>query len=348
MSKRKSQETPAEDSKRRSEDSSKRRPGFGSIETRDQFEALFGETVKLPLKPDNPSQAGLHITTQLADDAASYLISSELAPALALCRSILRIRNEKARYLVIYEVLKVFAKLARGRLILEARTVEEALDDEQSQDEGEQPSPSAQACRNKKQKRSLTTADTLLVGFEETLAGEKLSGPVEFLVYAGSDTGENGPIRFVCEAKPSLELYWGKATWQFLAQLTTAAQTWGSHEVYGALTDALEWHFFRITKIVTDTKGTDQWMIEAAMPLRLADSVFDALEGQSTKAVTMLLQCLFANKVNFDLEDLIGSLGAADNDIRQWADRFTEQAGKVSELLVEIAKLKAQLESARQ
>lgn len=212
--------------------------------------------------------------------------------------------------------------------------MEEALDDEHSQDEAE---------------------DTLLVGFEETLASEKLSGPVEFLVYAGSDAGENGPIRFVCEAKPSLDLYWGKATWQFLAQLTTAAQTWGSEEVYGALTDALEWHFFRIRKLTGD-----KWVIEAAMPLCLADSVFFATDA-SRSTVTMLLQSLFAKQNKFNLPDLAGSLNAADEDIKKWAKNFTEQAGKVSELLddnqkkdaeiaknhAEIAKLKAQLEEAR-
>ena len=83
------------------------------------------------MKPAEPSEAGLTLTTKFTDEAVSYLISNELAPALALSRSILKIRNEKARYLVIYEILKVFAKLARGRLILEARSVAEALADTQ-------------------------------------------------------------------------------------------------------------------------------------------------------------------------------------------------------------------------
>ena len=123
--------------------------------------------------------------------------------------------------------------------------------------------------KNDERRNRFIVADKLLLGLEETLDSEQLSGPVEFLVFAGSDTEESGPIRFVCEAKPSLALYWDKATWQFLAQLTTAAHIWGNEETYGALTDALEWHFFRIQK-----SSGNRWAIKAAMPLNLASSFF--------------------------------------------------------------------------
>lgn len=78
MGKRKSAETPVQTPI--PVEDSKRRPGFRSVETRDHFEKLFGKNVKLPLKPGNISEAGLKITTHLTDDAASYLISTELAP----------------------------------------------------------------------------------------------------------------------------------------------------------------------------------------------------------------------------------------------------------------------------
>lgn len=325
----------------RSSDESRRRAGFKSVETREDFRKLFGDSVKLPSKPDKPSQAGLQLQTHLTDEAASYLISTELAPSLALSSSILRIRNEKARYLVIYEILKVFAKLAQGHLILEARSVEEALADSEGQHddetEGRQTS-SQKPVKNDEKGNQLSAADKLLLGFEETLESEQLSGPVEFLVFAGSDTEESGPIRFVCEAKSSLALYWDKATWQFLAQLTTAAQIWGSEETYGALTDALEWHFFRIQKL-----SGNRWAIQAAMPLNLASSAFVANDS-STRTVTMLLQSLFARKAKFELGDLTSALKAADEVIESWAQAFTEEASALQRLRVEIEKLSAENE----
>lgn len=320
-----------------------RRLSFGKLETREDFRKVFGTSVHLPMKPDEPSQAGLNLTTKITDEAVSYLSSIKLAPALALSRSVLRIRNGKARYLVIYDTLKVFAKLARGRLILEARSVEEALADEQQSDEDEgSMAPFANTSRRQqKTDERFTSADTLLVGFEETLSDDKLLAPVEFLVYSASETAESGPIRFVCEAKPSLELYWGKATWQFLAKQTIAAQMWGSEEVYGALTDALEWHFFRIRKL-----PGDEWVIEAAMPLRLANSVFDATD-ESTCTVTMMWQCLFGKNTELAIPDLTGSLQAADEYMKKWAGTFTERAGRASALHkkdAEIQNLKAELE----
>lgn len=282
-----------------------RRANFGanSVETREDFKRVFGSRVQVPLRPDNASQAGLSVQTRFDDEAALYFNRVELAPLLADTRSFVRIRDEKARGLVVYDVLKLISKLQQDSLILEARTVAEAVADEHDPDT------------------------------EET---EESS--VEFLVFARSDTTETGPIRFVCEVQNYLELYWSKEFWQFLAKLTTAAQTWGEQEVYGALTDAFTWYFFKV-QVLPD----DRWAIEAAVPLSLINSVFGAT-WYTTATITMLLQAMFPSKKRFELADVT----ACNKCDQEWALGFKETAGMGQRLHAEEdAKLKAELDKNR-
>lgn len=79
------------------------------------------------MTPETASQAGLSVQTRFDDHAASYFNRTELAPVLAVTRSFVRVRDEKARGLVVYDVLKLISKLQRNSLILEAGTVKEAI-----------------------------------------------------------------------------------------------------------------------------------------------------------------------------------------------------------------------------
>ncbi|KAL9026893.1 MAG: hypothetical protein Q9180_007409 [Flavoplaca navasiana] len=286
-----------------------RQANFRSVETREDFTKVFGSGVRLPVRPETASQAGLRVQTRFDDDAASYFNKTELAPALAVIRSLVRVRDEKARGLVVYDVLKLISKLERNSLILEARTVAEAVDDERPY-----------------------VSDT--EESEESSEGSSLESSVEFLVFAGSDTTETGPVRFVCEVKDYLELYWNKTFWQFLAKLTIAAQTWGEQEVYGALTNAIEWYFFKVTLLAGDT-----WEIEAALPLRLVDPIFGATCG-TTATITMLLQAMYPSKQRFQLADVT----ACNKSDPEWALDFLETA-KVGQKInaEEDAKLKAEV-----
>ena len=123
-----------------------------------------------------------------------------------------------------------------------------------------------------------------------------------------------------------------------LSQLTTAAQQWQSGVLYGALTDAFEWRFFRILKL-GDEKG---WRIEAAEPLHLTEG--DYCFGATPKSygtVTMLFQALFPNQT-FSVTDLKAFSTAADQQCMSWAKEFSGRAAVTNQQ--ENESLRAELE----
>lgn len=123
-----------------------------------------------------------------------------------------------------------------------------------------------------------------------------------------------------------------KDFWQFLAKLTIAAQTWGEQEVYGALTDALTWYFFKVTLL-----AGDKWVVEAALPMRLVNSVFGAT-CHTTATITMLLQAMYPSKHRFQLANVT----VCNKSDPEGAQAFTEQAGEATELQTENQKLRAE------
>ena len=99
------------------------KPGFGSVATREDFAEVFGTAVHVPAR----SEAALKSDRFLSQEAVAFFILKELAPALGLSSKIVRIRNERSRYLVIYEILKAYAKIAQGRLFLETTSLQDLL-----------------------------------------------------------------------------------------------------------------------------------------------------------------------------------------------------------------------------
>ena len=64
------------------------KPGFKSVTNREDFVRIFGDAVHVPIRPSDPSKAGLQLTTLLDSEATGYFIQKELAPALGLSNKI--------------------------------------------------------------------------------------------------------------------------------------------------------------------------------------------------------------------------------------------------------------------
>ena len=273
---------------------SKRRAGFRSVTNRNELYETFG-------KGKLPGSGVFQLTSTVELDLeASRAFLEALSPELALADYIVRIRNEKSRYLIVYEVLKQFIRFGRGHILLEASTVEEAM----------YGSPS-----------------------------------VEFLVFAGPERTEK--IRFVVKVKEALSppQFETEATWQFLAELLTASERNGNGEIWGALTDAYRWYFFRATRM------DSAWEVTAANPVTLFESPLQA-SATTSRALGLFFKALYPDITRLCREQLNTAHQAIDKHVSDRASVFVQEAvmqaataAIVAEKDAEIQRLKAQLAS---
>lgn len=236
----------------------------------------------------------------------------------------IRATHEKARYLLVYDILKQFLLLERGRrLHLEQASVAEIRDSEQD----------------------------LFFAFEERLGAE-----TEFVVTHGH---ERGPIQMVVEVKTKLspQTVADESTWQFYAELLTACQYNLSldnapeeSEVYGCLTDAYVWYFYRAVK------SANAWSITAAEEVILFQPTAKATNSTAT-AINLFFSALLPDmkhatdgihtaqhKCDEFLESRASKFVRDTLDVKILQAELAEERVKVAQRDQQIAELQAQLQ----
>lgn len=266
--------------------------GFGAVKTEAELLAKFG-TGNLPegfqLKPH---------TNLTLDALRSFL--KDFAAQLSTADWIVRVRSshENARCLLVYDILKVFLLCGRGRrLHLEQASVAEIEESEK---------------------------DSLHTAFEETPAVN------QFVIPQGQS---RGPIQLVVQIKKTLlpQTHTNKSTWQFFAELLAACRynlninQQKEAQVYGCLTDANTWYFYRAVQNETG------WSIEAAEEVILFQS--SATATNTTAAAINLFFCALLSNLTATSEDEVTTAQQqCDTLLSRRASKFTEEALVVMQL----------------
>ena len=249
------------------------------------------------------------------DSLRSFL--KDFAAELPAADWIVRIRSshEKARYLLVYDILKVFLLFGRGRrLHLEQASVADIEESEKD----------------------------LYVAFEERLGAESvsLSGPVEFVITHGQN---RGPIQMcivlVVEVKKNLspQTHTDEATWQFFAELLAACRynlgvnKQEEAEVYGCLTDAYIWYCFRATRNQTG------WSISAAEDVILSQ-IGARATNTTAAAINLFFSALIPDMIDPIPDEVATARQNCDATLSKRANRYTEEALNVMNLKTELAK----------
>ena len=99
-----------------------------STTTKKTWIQRFGESASLPKSTrDRGACPQLHTKFRTAPDAA-LLFVEDIIPRLSQATGFVILSSERARCLIVYEILKVFGKFSAGELLLEAISVEEAIE----------------------------------------------------------------------------------------------------------------------------------------------------------------------------------------------------------------------------
>lgn len=260
---------------------------------------------------------------ELTLQAAETFLST-FATQLCAADWVVRIHSdrEKARYLLVYDILKTFLLYGRGkRLHLEATSVGELE----------------------------KTQRDLHVAFEERLDPPRipLAGDVEFVVRHGSRHGtEDGPIQMVVEVKRILSVQntSDESTWQFYAELLAACAENAAQdesrkaEVFGCLTDAYAWQFYR-------ADYSDQgWSIERAEQVILFQSGAQATNS-TLQALKLFFTCLIPDAASLSAPDIHEAQQACDAELKYRAERYTHDALSNEKLAQENTLLRRELAS---
>ena len=220
--------------------------------TRATWVERFGSSQTLPISTRDRGACPFWHTHFRTDADAVLLLVQEILPRLSLATGFVVLSSERARCLLVYEVLKVFGKFSAGQLQLEASSVEDATG--KNADEGE-------------------SAINLFV--EEPLKDqEQWGGNVEFLI----KNRQHGTILLVVEVKTHFED--PNSIWQLLAELAIAAEHNGG-SASGALTDGYLWRFCtvdkRSEKEFAVKMAADQLLFTQTIPLRVGDFTISAM-----------------------------------------------------------------------
>ena len=284
--------------------------GFGAVKTEADLVAKLGEG-------NLPNGFQLKPSADLTLDALKNFLK-EFATNLSAADWIVRIRSshEKARSLLVYEVLKQFLLFGRGRrLHLEQTSVADIEESEQG----------------------------LYFAFEERLTAEEvqLAGLVEFVI----THGPNGRIQMVVEVKKGLspQTYTDESTWHLYAELLAACQynldstDQEEVEVYGCLTDAYTWYFYRATK------NAKSWSISAAEDVILFHPTAKATNTTAT-AINLFFSSLIPDMTDAHGSDIDPAQQKCDAVLNRRATRYMQDALEVAELEEELENVRRERE----
>ena len=249
------------------------------------------------------------------DTNTALAIAGDFYPRVSEANDSVSPSTEAAMCLTVYEVLKTFGKMSKG-LVLEATTVEEALDhDVDAQPQG------------------------LSLPVEEELRHLSWGGKVEFVIKQQGSTGRD-QILLVVEVKRSLMEK--AAVWQMLSELAIAARH-NQGIAIGALTNLDKWVFLQVTALQGgegfDVKMSEQQRLEMN-PIYISDS--------TVKVIEFMCQALFPGRSSLSQTDVMQALAAMNSRshrlVQQALNRYLSQAedryliAEKNRLLTELAR----------